>query len=250
MKQTRILMGMPVTVEVVDRSVTEDVLADVFTYFAYIDTTFSPFKDDSEISRINKRELTFGEASADVRTIVALAEQTRRETNGYFDMLHNGVCDPSGIVKGWAIWHAAKRLRRQGYRHFYVDAGGDIQVDGYNSAGQPWRVGIRNPFTITEIVKVMTLSNCGVATSGTSIRGDHIYDPHQQETPIRDIVSLTVVGPNVYEADRFATAAFAMGRAGILFLEQLPGFEGYMIDADRQATFTSGFRRYISDASH
>ena len=48
------------------------------------------------------------------------------------------------------------------------------------------------------------------------------------------------------EANRFATAAFAMGPAGINFIEQLPGFEGYMIDPGGMATYTSGFERYVS----
>jgi hypothetical protein len=36
-----------------------------------------------------------------------------------------------------------------------------------------------------------------------------------------------------------------MGKKGIYFIEQLPGFEGYMIDASAQATYTSGFERYV-----
>ena len=96
-----------------------------------------------------------------------------------------------------------------------------------------------------EIVKVLAVTDKGIATSGTAIRGQHIYNPHNPVTPLQDIVSLTVVGPNVYEADRFATAAFAMGKRGIYFIEQLPGFEGYMIDASARATFTSGFERYV-----
>ena len=55
-----------------------------------------------------------------------------------------------------------------------------------------------------------------------------------------------MVGPDIYEADRFATAAFAMGPAGINFIEQLPGLEGYMIDPNEIATYTSGFERYVS----
>jgi thiamine biosynthesis lipoprotein ApbE len=70
--------------------------------------------------------------------------------------------------------------------------------------------------------------------------------PTSTSTPApTDVVSLTVIGPNVYEADRFATAAFAMGKKGIYFIEQLPGFEGYMIDTSAQATYTSGFERYV-----
>ena len=70
----------------------------------------------------------------------------------------------------------------------------------------------------------------GIATSGTYVRGQHIYDPHKPERPIVDIVSLTVIGTDVLEADRFATAAFAMGRAGIEFIEQRDGLEGYVVD--------------------
>ncbi len=180
-----------------------------------------------------------------MKTIFALAKQTRQETNGYFDIERSGCYDPSGIVKGWAIYNAAEILRREGFENFYVEAGGDIEAAGENSSGQDWRVGIRNPFTLNEIVKVLSVSNCGVATSGTYIRGQHIYNPKSDGQLITEVVSLTVVGPNIYEADRFATAAFAMGREGIVFIENLEGFEGYMIDRDRQATFTSGWTRYV-----
>jgi thiamine biosynthesis lipoprotein len=59
-------------------------------------------------------------------------------------------------------------------------------------------------------------------------------------------VSITVIGPDVLEADRFATAAFAMGKGGIAFIENLPGFEGYAIDAQGIATMTSGFGAYTA----
>ena len=178
----------------------------------------------------------FQDACEDMKIIFALAEQTRRESNGYFDIHHNGSMDPSGIVKGWAIYNAAEILRKRGYENFYVDAGGDIQASGKNTQGEKWRVGIRNPFNTDEIVKILSVTDCGVATSGTYVRGQHIYNPKNDGQDITDILSLTVIGPDVYEADRFATAAFAMGRAGIDFIESLQGFEGYMIDKDKRAT--------------
>lgn len=244
MKATRLLMGMPITLEIVDPTATQDDLEDIFAYFVSVDNTFSLYKEHSEISQINRGELAPTQYSADMLTILALSEQTRAETQGYFDIRHNGVCDPSGIVKGWAIYNAAHLLKEQGFRHFYVDAGGDIQVAGYNK-GRPWHIGIRNPFVHSENVKILALTDRGVATSGTAIRGQHIYNPHQQDKPVLDIVSITVIGPNIYEADRFATAAFAMGKEGIRFIANLAGFEGYMIDAQARATFTPGFERYV-----
>jgi thiamine biosynthesis lipoprotein len=56
---------------------------------------------------------------------------------------------------------------------------------------------------------------------------------------------LTVVGPTIYEADRMATAAFAMGRDGLAFLAARPGLEAYAIAADGIATFTQGLARYV-----
>ncbi len=84
-----------------------------------------------------------------------------------------------------------------------------------------------------------------MATSGTYVRGQHIRDPHAPEVPLTDVVSLTVVAADVYDADRFATAAFAMGAEGIEFIDSLPGLEGYQIDRDGLATFTSGFQRLV-----
>ncbi len=247
MKETRLLMGMPITVEIADANASQESIDTVFEYFEYIDETFSTYKEHSEISRLNRREIGLAEFSADMRTVLTLAEVTRQETDGYFDIMRNGICDPSGLVKGWAINNAADMLRQKGLANFYVDAGGDIQADGKNSQGQAWRVGIRNPFDLAEIVKVISISNLGVATSGTYVRGQHIYNPRETDSLVTDVVSLTVIGPTIYEADRFATAAFAMGRKGIVFIENLDGFEGYLIDQNRQATFTSGFARYVGD---
>lgn len=244
MKQLQLLMGMPITVEILDANATEADIESVFAYFRFIDETFSTYKEESEISKINRGELAEEDYSDAMQTILALSEQTRQETRSYFDIEHDSLLDPSGIVKGWAIFQAAQRLKEAEFVNFYIDAGGDIQVAG-TKHGNPWRVGIRNPFNRNENVKVLALTDKGIATSGTAIRGQHIYNPHQPRQPIQDIVSLSVIGPNVYEADRFATAAFAMGKRGIYFIEQLAGFEGYMIDTSARATSTSGFEGYV-----
>ena len=246
MNQTRILMGMPITLNIVDPHASEAIFEQVFEYFTYIDEKFSTYKDYSEISLLNQRALALAESSHDMRTVFALAEQFRLDTGGYFDIQRDGKFDPSGLVKGWAISNAAQIVRQAGFSNFYVEAGGDFQAAGKNPDGHNWRVGIRSPLQMNEIVKVLSVSERGVATSGTYIRGQHIYDPtHAADAPITDILSMTVIGEDIYEADCYATAAFAMGRDGIGFIENLDGFEGYMIDREMQATFTSGFERYV-----
>ncbi len=235
-------MGMPVTVEVKgkwqelkEKQVNKDI-EKVFDYFESVDEKYSPFKETSEVGKLNRGE----EVSKEMTQILRLAQDLKKETNGYFDIKKpNGKIDPSGIVKGWAIKNAADILRKKGYKKFNVDAGGDAEI-----VGKDWKWGIRNPFNVKENVKVLSLSNCGIATSGTYERGQHIYNPVEKKAEITDIVSITVIGPNVYEADKYATPAFAMGKAGINFIESLKGFEGYMIDVNGIATMTSGFTKY------
>jgi FAD:protein FMN transferase len=246
MRQTRILMGMPITVEVVCAA--DSAMVDmVFDHFDAVDRRFSTYKLDSEISAINGGCLAESNYSDEMLEVLALAEKTSQETGGYFDIHRSDrTLDPSGIVKGWAIRNAAAIVRKAGAKNFFIDASGDIESAGSNADGKPWTVGIRNPFNADEIIKVVRPAGHGVATSGTYARGQHIYDPYMRDRPIVDVVSLTVIGPDVLEADRFATAAFAMGEDGILFIEQTPGLEGYVVDRGGRATMTSGFGTYVA----
>ncbi len=245
MKQTRLLMGMPISVEIVDPQATAEIFDRVYAYFSYIDDTFSPFKTNSEVSLINQGKRQTADYSRDMQEVLALAEKTRRETDGYFNVFHRGVFNPSGLVKGWAIGNAALLVEQSGFSNFYVDAGGDVQLKGKNLNGQSWRIGIKNPFNEAQIVKALVLTDGGVATSGTYCRGEHIYNPKMKAQTESGVVSLTVIGPNVYEADRFATAAFAMGRPGIEFIDGLQGFEGYLITREGQGIETRGFQNYV-----
>ncbi len=246
MKETRILMGMPITVEIVDGFTEKKDFNKIFDYFKIVDSKFSTYKNKSEISLINKGVIKEKDFSIEMKEVFCLSEETKELTSGFFDIITpDGVYDPSGIVKGWSVFKASQILKKNGFENFYVDAGGDIQTSGKNSEGEKWKVGIRNPFNTEEIVKVVELSGEGIATSGTYIRGDHIYNPKNKNYSIKEISSLTIIGLNVYEADRFATAAYAMGVDGISFIEQLDGFDGYVIDSNSIAVLTSGFERYI-----
>jgi FAD:protein FMN transferase len=244
-KDTRLMMGMPITVEIIETP--DDELGQrVFDWFDHVDKRFSPFIEGSEVCRFSRGEIGSGDLSDEMEEVLALAEATRIESHGAFNITRpTGFVDPSGIVKGWAISKAAKMIAATGARNFYVEAGGDIQASGLTDIGEAWTVGIQSPFNAREIIKVVALSGQGIATSGTYVRGDHIYDPREPGRKLDDVASISVIAEDVVDADRFATAAFAMGREGIYFLEGLSGIEGYMVDAGGIATQTSGFGRFV-----
>lgn len=235
---------MPVNIEIIDSNATEEVFEEVFNYLISIDERFSIYKKTSEITLFNEGKILEKDFSNDMKEIFRLSLQTKNDTDGFFDIIYSGKIDPSGLVKGWAIYKAAEILRKKGIKNFYVEIAGDIEIAGFNSEGKKWAIGIRNPFNKKENVKIVYLSDKGIATSGTYERGEHIYNPKEKKVA-NEVLSLTVIGPNVYEADRFATACFAMGRKGIEFVERLSDFEGYMIDHEGITTFTSGFEKYL-----
>jgi thiamine biosynthesis lipoprotein len=247
MRATHLIMGMPITIEIVGLR-DPSLLAAAFGWFAAVDRQFSSYRDDSEVARINRGDCLPAEWSAEMREVAALCEMTRTESGGYFDArTPAGTIDPSGVVKGWAIRKATQLIAAAGAENYCVDAGGDIQSAGVNASGRPWRIGVRNPFNRSEIIKVVEPRGRGIATSGTYVRGQHIYVPGAPGRQIEDVVSLTIVGPDILEADRFATAAFAMGQDGIAFIEGVPGLEGYQVHRDRTAVATSGFAKFCPE---
>ncbi len=238
---TRSIMGMPITIHIDDRDASQEDVDAAFAHFVHVDEVFSTYKPTSEISRFNNCELTLEQLSSEVREVMELCEQTKHDTHGYFDAQVTGIYDPSGLVKGLAIQQVAELLWKRGRINFYVDAGGDIQFSGVKADGNPWSVGIRSPFQSDILGKISITGRAGVATSGTYLRGHHIQDPYHPNKPPDELVSLTVVAPTIYEADRLSTPAFAMGRAGMRFLETHKCVEAYAIDHMGIAFATKGF---------
>lgn len=247
MRLTRSLMGMPIVIEAVD-GVTEAGIEAAFAKLEHIDAVFSTYKPDSVVSRLNRDELARSNTPAEVQEVLAACDELRAETNGYFAYKFSGLLDPSGYVKGWAINEACQVLRSRGCRNYYVAAGGDVQAAGHNTAGKPWTAGIRHPSEPNKFAKTLQLRNAALATSGTYERGLHIINPHTGK-PTTDLLSLSIVGPQITRVDALATAAFAMGTAGLAFIAAQPNLEGYMITVDHQAFATPGFARYVLRAS-
>lgn len=255
------VMGMPWMFDICEASVQRPALRSVIDWLHWVDQTFSTYRDDSQISRLNRGELTSAELHADVREVLDRCEQLRRDTGGYFDIAAPyraraapssgyggpGSVEPSGLVKGWAIAGAAKRLRDAGALNFSVNAGGDALLNGHPHGDDRWRVGIQHPRSPTAIALTLGLRDLAIATSGTYVRGEHIVDPHAAAVPV-GLLSVTIVGPDVATADAYATAAFAMGsiRAG-QFCAGLDGYDAVLIRDDDTVITTPGIDRLRCD---
>ncbi|MGZ4317405.1 MAG: FAD:protein FMN transferase [Gaiellaceae bacterium] len=237
------IMGLPIVVDVRDDNESGAALEKLFDWLRWVDATFSTYKDDSEISRINRGELRREDAHPHVRYVLERCEELCQETAGYFDMnTPAGSIDPSGLVKGWAVDCAAAILDEAGLHNYAVSAGGDMRVRGRAVPELAWRIGIQHPLDTQQVAAVIeTAAELAVATSGAYARGEHIVDPHTGRPP-SGILSVTIVGRELATADAYATAAFAMGpELAPHWTARLEGYEAMTILADETVFKTRGF---------
>ena len=232
-------------------STLEGAVEAAFDHFREVDTRFSTYKADSEVSRLNRGELPLKACSPELRAVLDMCADARVISDGYFDIRAHrtdGMLDPSGLVKGWSVEGAARLLEAAGAIDYCINAAGDIRLRGHAQPGTPWRIGIRNPWDARTIAAVVSADELAIATSGAYERGEHVIVPHTGRPP-DGIASMTVVGPSLTWADTWATAAYAMGVRGVEWVaRELDGYEACAISTDRQLVFSAGFECFTVES--
>jgi thiamine biosynthesis lipoprotein len=219
-------MGMPISVLArgadARSPAAADAVAAVYSELREVDATFSTYRADSAVSRLNRGGLALADADPDVREVADRCAAARTRTGGLFDADRpDGTWDPSGLVKGWATERAARLLAAVGV-DWCLNAGGDVVV--LCPSGEEFGIGIQDPADPTRVGAVVRRSSGGVATSGSAARGAHIYDPRTGRVVTGGAASVTVAGPSLETADVLATAAFVAGPDWADVLAREPGY--------------------------
>jgi thiamine biosynthesis lipoprotein len=131
-----------------------------------------------------------------------------------------------------------------------VDIGGNIVVLGSKPWGQPWRIGVQDPFEPRgAFCGVIELKDATAVTSGVyeryfeqdGRRYHHILDTRTGYPVEGPLVSITVVADESMAADALATGVFSMGAAaGVRFVSSFPDIEAVFVFRDRQVYVTEG----------
>jgi FAD:protein FMN transferase len=143
--------------------------------------------------------------------------------------------DLGGIAKGWAADRAAEMLGAWGAA--MVDAGGDIRVSAA-AGGEPWPIGIQDPFDPANDLGVVMLEGGAVVTSTVSRRQwqrdqqtmHHLIDPRTGKPSQSDLHTVTVLAPSAASAEVAAKVALILGsdRARAYLLAR--GLSGVLVD--------------------
>jgi len=160
--------------------------------------------------------------------------------------------DFGGVAKGWAAQQAMKLLQAEG--PVLIDAAGDIAVSGPREAGEPWKIGVADPFQPDEEIEVLYIDHQGVATSGKDRRRwsrngvlqHHIIDPLTSQPAETDLITVTVIAPDVLQAEAAAKAAFILGsHAGLEWIEAHPEMAGLLILDNGEMIYSTNMAEYL-----
>ena len=231
--------------------------------FAARDARFSRFRDDSELSRVNRAAGDPVLVSEDFARMLAFALGAARATSGLVTptvggaftapgptpgavneglpswrrlrlvgrgLFRGGVeLDLNGVVKGATADHALALLRDGGT----VSAGGDVATT------RPVVVGLPGGDAVT-------LRGGGLATSGTDKQPYHLIDPASGRPSRSPWRVVSVAAGSCLAADVAAKAAFLLGAAGPSWLDRR-GLPGRFVDTRGRVTlnqsWTSGVER-------
>ena len=146
--------------------------------------------------------------------------------------------DLGGIAKGWTVDQAVRLLAGRGFRHFAVDAGGDLYAAGRQADGSPWLVGVEDPRAPERDLVLLQIKDCAVATSSICRRRwmrhgrayHHLIDPRTGTPAQRGVLAATVLASTVARAEVLAKAVLFLGpHEGLCFLEQQPDAVGLLV---------------------
>lgn len=245
------LMGMPISLALrgryADTAAGERAWDDVVAELRTVDRVFSTYRADSVINRLDRGELDLEDCPPEVHEVLSLGREAEQQSGGAFSIRlprpgedpARRRLDPSGVVKGWAVERAARRLAALDDTDFCLSAGGDLVCRVTDPARPAWQIGIEDPHDPHRLIATVPVRDGAVATSGTVHRGTHLVDARTGR-PAVGAASVTVIGSSLTWADIDATAAFALGGSAADWLASRPIRSGLVVWTDGSTTTVRG----------
>ena len=164
----------------------------------------------------------------------------------------NMIIDLGSIAKGYAADVAVEILKENKVERAIINLGGNIYALGDKGNGDPWKIGIQDPFSDRgEYLGVVSIANQTVVTSGIyeryfeegGKRYHHIINPNTGYPVNNELASVTIVSDSSIDADALSTTTFVMGRdEGLKLIESIDNCEAIFVTKDKDIIVSSGLK--------
>lgn len=164
--------------------------------------------------------------------------------------------DLGAIAKGYAADEAALILQENGVKHAIINLGGNVMTIGGNTNGNPWRIGIQNPFNPRgDFIGVVSIKDQTVVTSGTYERYfeengkkyHHILNSSTGYPVENNLYSVSIITDKSIDGDGLSTTSLLLGlEKGMKLIEDLENVEAIFITSDKKVYVSSGIKEIFT----
>lgn len=176
--------------------------------------------------------------------------------NNSAEITKSGVkIDLGGIAKGYAAEEVKKVVQKHDVDHAFVNLGGNVLVIGDKVDGSPWKIGIQDPREGRgNVMAVVDAVDKTIVTSGNYERYfeedgklyHHILDPKTGYPAENNLLSVSIISKNSFDADALSTAVYVMGlERGMEFIENMEDVDVMFITEDLDIYLSSGLKDIV-----
>ncbi len=163
--------------------------------------------------------------------------------------------DLGAIAKGYAADEVGAVLKRRGIKSAIINLGGNILTIGENTNGEPFKIGVQNPFNHRgDYLGILNVKDKTVVTSGIyeknfeheGIVYHHILDPETGYPVDNNLAGVSIITSKSIDGDGLSTSAFLLGlEEGMKLIDNIPDTEAIFITKDKKIYLTEGARNYF-----
>lgn len=181
--------------------------------------------------------------------------QLNEENKTIFLNREGMIIDLGAIAKGYTADAVAEVLKEEGVRSAIIDLGGNVFALGERVDGNPWRIGIQNPFEGRgQIIGTIEVKDKSIVTSGVYERYiekegkkyHHILSPFTGYPYDNEIAGVTIVSSKSVDGDALSTTIFSKGlNEGLEFIEGIEDTEAIFVTKDKNIYITGGLKNIL-----
>jgi thiamine biosynthesis lipoprotein len=163
--------------------------------------------------------------------------------------------DLGGIAKGYAAEEVKKVVKSHNVESAFVNLGGNVLVIGNKVDGSPWKIGIQDPREGRgNVMAIVDAVDETIVTSGNYERYfveegklyHHILDPKTGYPAENNLLSVSIISENSFDADALSTAVYVMGlEKGMDFVQNLETVEVMFITKKLNVYLSTGLKDSI-----
>lgn len=163
---------------------------------------------DKEFKVPAEQDIKAAKAKAGFKNIELIGNEVIKHADTLIDLSANS--------KGYIIDKTVAYMKKEGFKNFIVNAGGDLYANGLKYGKNPYKVSIQDPDRKNGIASILKLTNKAVATSGNyerffitpdNKRITHIFSGVTFESS-NNYKSVSVIADTAEQADGLATLYF------------------------------------------